>query len=45
MTYLLFFAEPRPLEADDDECSVSNEPGQAPLHELSDHTAVLFAGI
>ena len=43
MTYRLSSALSLPLPADGDEYSVSIEPAQVLLHELSDHTVVLFA--
>ena len=45
MTYRLFSALSLSLPADGDEHSVSIEPAQVLLHELSDHTVVLFAEI
>ena len=45
MTYRLFSALSLSLPADGDEYSVSNERAQVLLHELSDHTVVLFAEI
>ena len=45
MTYRLFSALSLSLPADGDEYSVSIEPAQVLLHELSDHTVVLFAEI
>ena len=45
MTYQLFSALSLSLSADGDEYSVSIEPAQVLLHELSDHTVVLFAEI
>ena len=45
MTYRLFSALSLSLPADGDEYSVSIEPVQVLLHELSDHTVVLFAEI
>ena len=45
MTYRLFSALSLSPPADGDEYSVSIEPAQVLLHELSDHTVVLFAEI
>ena len=45
VTYQLFSAKLQPPPVDDDEYFASGEPGQVQLHELSNHTAVLFGDI